>query len=150
MTIVNSGLKWLNEQFAFAHIHVPNIWRVNPNAAGTVYIRCQAIFRPINSTLSAMFCGRCLVNLILTFWRCIYFYKYNYFSSFGAGNCVSNSSFKWMKKSLKKIGSITSLRYEGLMSRPDQCSLDSRSATPWIYNTYYSINGPHQPSQTNY
>ena len=27
------------------------------------------------------------------------FSKYKYFSSFEAGNCVSNSSFKWMKKS---------------------------------------------------
>ena len=34
------------------------------------------------------------------------FYKYKYFSSFEAGNCFSNSSFKWLKNSLKKIGSI--------------------------------------------
>ena len=51
-----------------------------------------------------MCCGRCLVNLIITFWRCLFFY--NYFLSFGAGNCVSNFSFKWMKNSLNKTGSI--------------------------------------------
>ena len=79
----------------------------NPYAAGTEYTRFQANFRPINSTrIAKMFCDRCLVNLILTFWRCIFVHKNNNFSSFGAGNCVSNSSFKWIKNSLEKIGSI--------------------------------------------
>ena len=27
----------------------------------------------------------------------IFFHKYNYFSAFEAGNCVSNSNFKWIK-----------------------------------------------------
>ena len=41
---------------------------VNPYAAGTAYIRFQAIFRPLNSTrIAKMLCDRCLVNLIVTF-----------------------------------------------------------------------------------
>ena len=70
---------------------------VNPYAAGTVYIRFQSNFRQINTNqIARMFCGRCLVNLIITYYinNCIFFYKYNKFSSFGTGNCVSNSNFK--------------------------------------------------------
>ena len=56
----------------------------------------------INGTrVPEMFCGRSLVNLIITLWRRISCRKYKYFSSFGAGNFVSNSSFKWMKNNLK-------------------------------------------------
>ena len=33
------------------------------------------------------------------------FHKYKYFSSFEAGNCVSNSSFKWTKNKRKQFGS---------------------------------------------
>ena len=61
----------------------------------------------INSTqIAKMFCGRCLVTLIITFWRRIFLHKCNYFLSFGAGNCVSNSSFKWVKNSPEQFGSI--------------------------------------------
>ena len=42
-----------------------------------------------------MFCVRCLVNLIITFWSHIFLHTNNYFSSFGVG--VSNSSSKRMK-----------------------------------------------------
>ena len=60
----------------------------------------------INPT-KKMSCGtRCSVNLIITFWKRILLHKYNYFSSFEAGNCVSNSSFKWMKHIPKRFGSI--------------------------------------------
>ena len=79
----------------------------NPHAPATLYIRFQAKFWQINPIrIAKIFCGRCLVNLIITFWRSIFFHKYKYFSSFGAGNCASNSSFKWMKNSLKKSGSV--------------------------------------------
>ena len=78
-----------------------------PYAAGTEYIRFRTNFKPINSTrIAKMFCGRCLVYIIITFWRCFVFHKHIYFSSFGAGNCVSNSSSKWKKNSVKEIGSI--------------------------------------------
>ena len=41
---------------------------VYPYDARTVYLRFQANFRSINSTrIAKMFCGRCLVNLIITF-----------------------------------------------------------------------------------
>ena len=44
-------------------IHVFNTY-----AAGTVYIRFEAKFRPLNSTqIAEMFCGSSLVNLIITF-----------------------------------------------------------------------------------
>ena len=53
----------------------------------------------INSTqISKMFCG--------IFWRRLFLHLYNNFSSFGAGNCVSKSSFKWMKNSPKQFCSI--------------------------------------------
>ena len=67
---------------------------INPYAAGTQYIRFQATFRQIHSTQNAkMFCDRCLVNLLIHF-KDVFVHKNNYFSTFGAGNCVSNSSFK--------------------------------------------------------
>ena len=44
-----------------------------------------------------IFLCRCSVILIITFWGRIFFYKYNYFLSFGAGNFVSNSSFNAWK-----------------------------------------------------
>ena len=67
----------------------------------------EQISDQINSTqVVKLFYGRCLVNLIITFRRRIFLHKYNYVSSFGAGNCVSNSSFKWMKNSPKQLGSI--------------------------------------------
>ena len=53
-----------------------------------------------------MFYGRRLVYPIITFLRCIFLHEYKYFSSFGAGNCVSNSSFKWMKNSPNQFCSI--------------------------------------------
>ena len=82
-------------------INFTHTLRFNPYAAGTVYIRYQTNFKPINLTgIAKIFRGRCLVNLIITFWECIFFQKYKYFSSFEAGNCVSNSSFKWMKNNL--------------------------------------------------
>ena len=78
--------------------------------AGAVYI---SVFEPIsdqfqtNSTkVVKMLRGRCLVNMIITFWKRILLRKYNYFSSFGTGNCTSNFSFKWMKNSRKQLGSI--------------------------------------------
>ena len=58
------------------------------------------------SQISLKNCSRCIVSLIITFWRRIFVHKYNYFSSFLAGNCVSDSSFKWMKNSPKQLGSI--------------------------------------------
>ena len=40
----------------------------NPYAGGTEYIRFQANFKPINSTLiTKMFCDKCSVNLGVTF-----------------------------------------------------------------------------------
>ena len=61
----------------------------------------------MNSTrIAKIFCDRCLVNLIIKCWRRIFFQKNIYFSSFGAGNCVSNSSFKWMKNIPKQFDSI--------------------------------------------
>ena len=70
----------------------------NPCAAGTVYMRFQANVRPnkLNS-IAKIICGRCSVILKTKFQRCLFVHKYNYFSSFGAGNCVSNSSPKWGK-----------------------------------------------------
>ena len=64
-----------------------------------------------------MFCGRCLVDLRITFWRRIFLHKYNYFSSFGAGICVSNSSFKWMKNSPEQFGSMRVSKVMTLLSR---------------------------------
>ena len=75
----------------------------------------EQITDKINSTrIVKMFCGRCLVNpripslfnLIFTVWRRIFWHKYNNFSSFGAGNCVGNSSSKWIKNSPKQFCSI--------------------------------------------
>ena len=81
---------------------------VNPYPAGNVYICVfKQIIDQINSIqIAKMFRGRCLVNLIITLWRCIFLHKYKYFSSFKAGNCVSNSSSKWMKNSPKQFGCI--------------------------------------------
>ena len=78
---------------------------INPCHAGTVYMRFKPISDQINATLVAkMFSGRWLVNLIITFFKRIFLHRYDYFSSFGAGNCVSNSSFKWTKNNLKQSG----------------------------------------------
>ena len=69
-------------------------------------------------------CGRCLVDLRIQFRKRLFLHKYIYFSSFGAGNCVSNSSFKWMKNSPKQFGSIgvnnrlTSMVYFKYVFRP--------------------------------
>ena len=66
---------------------------INPYAAGTEYIRFQATFRPIHSTQNAkMFYDRFLVNLLIHF-KDVFVHN-NYFSTFRAGNCVSNSSIK--------------------------------------------------------
>ena len=65
-----------------------------------IYMHFQANFRPNLIQVGKMCFGRYLVNLIITFWRRLFLHKYNYFSSFGAGNCVSNSSFKRMKNIL--------------------------------------------------
>ena len=98
-----NDLVWLSLSVQKYVINFTHTLRFNPYAAGTVYIRFQANFKPINLTgIAKIFRGRCLVNLIITFWRCIFFQKYKKKSSFGAGNCVSNSSFKWMKNNLEK------------------------------------------------
>ena len=57
-----------------SEVQVSTLYIFYPYAAGTEYIRFQANFRPINSTrIVKMFCGRCSVNLIITFWRCVLF-----------------------------------------------------------------------------
>ena len=138
----------------------PSQWRVgrtdpllaraattNPYAARTVYIRLQANFRPIKSTrITQMLCGRCLVSLIITFWRRIFLHKYYYFSSFGAGNCVSNSSFKWMKNSLKKIGSIRAEAYPWLTYSSPSTADVSRPWPGYIY-LYYRLVDAVRASQ---
>ena len=47
--------------------------------------------------MSLFFCGRSSFRQIMHFWRCLFFINIIIFSSFEAGNCVSNSSFKWWK-----------------------------------------------------
>ena len=94
----------MHESLLLCRLHT--ICMYNPYVAGTVYMRFKQIADQINSTeISKVFCGRSLGNLIVTFWRRIFLHKYNYFSSFGAGNCVSNSSSKWMKNNPKQFGS---------------------------------------------
>ena len=41
-----------------------------------------------------MVCGGCFVNQINRFESFMFFYKYNYFSTFEARECVNSSSFK--------------------------------------------------------
>ena len=41
--------------------------------------------------------GRWLGNPLIQYRGCLFFHIYNYFLSFEAGNCVSNSSFERMK-----------------------------------------------------
>ena len=61
----------------------------------------------INSTqVAIMVCGRCLVNLMITFWRRIFLHKYNYFSSFGAGNCVTIPASNEWKIVGQQFGSV--------------------------------------------
>ena len=55
------------------------------------------VLRQLN-LIKSVFCT-CLVDPILQYWRCLFFINKNvfHFSSFQAGNCLSNSSFKSMK-----------------------------------------------------
>ena len=46
-----------------------------------------------------------LVNQIIELGRCLFFINSTIFHSFEAGNCVSNSSFKWIKNSHKQLSS---------------------------------------------
>ena len=49
--------------------------------------------------------GRCLVNPLIQYRGCLFFHIYNYFLSFEAGNCVSNSSFEQTKNRNKQSSS---------------------------------------------
>ena len=61
----------------------------------------------MNSTqMAEMFCGRCLVNLIITFLRRIFLYQYNFFRHSELEIALAKSSFKCMKNNLEKIGTI--------------------------------------------
>ena len=81
----------------------------NSFSAGIVFIRQnQEMSDQINWTrIAKIYCGRHLVNIKIAIWRRWFLHKYNYFSSFGAGNCVSNSRFRWMKNKPKQLGSIS-------------------------------------------
>ena len=46
-----------------------------------------------------------LVNQSIELGRCLFFINSTIFHSFEAGNCVSNSSFKWMKNTHKQLSS---------------------------------------------
>ena len=60
-----------------------------------VYTWFRACFRSIEILLNLkIIFGRCLVNPIIQYWRCLFFYKNILFHLFEAGNRVSNSSFK--------------------------------------------------------
>ena len=63
-------------------------YKLNPCRAGTEYKRFQAwsIEISLNSMLEMSV-----------------FHKYKYFSSFEARNCVSKSSFKWLKNTIETI-----------------------------------------------
>ena len=93
-------------------------WQIHPFISkGTIWF--LEGFRLIEITLNLMKYFVVDAQLIQFFeiLICLFFIIMNIFSSFEAGNCVSNSSYKWMKIDNKQLSSTVSIMWKEDNSR---------------------------------
>ena len=112
--------------------------QINPCAARTVYIRFQANFRSLDRNIVKFdknSFGKCLVNPTIQYWRCLCFINNTIFHSFEAGNCVSNSSFKWLKKYSQTIQRYRGQLISCVFAFPDQFLELFPSGYVWYNNS---------------